>query len=61
MTIDAKVIGEKLQYVLSERHQKYQHYHLEKSINRNIVQILPPDQRTVIEQDKFTYSPCIRS
>ena len=37
--------------ILTEKQQKYQHYHLEKLINMNIL------QRRVIEQAKFTYSP----
>ena len=37
--------------ILTEKQQKYQHYHLEKLIN------LPLDQRIVIEQPMFAYSP----
>ena len=34
-----------------------QHYHLEKLININICEeILPSDQRQIIEQAKFAYS-----
>ena len=47
--------------ILTEKQQKYQQYYLEKFINMNILQIgdeiLPSDQRRVIEQAKFTYSP----
>ena len=39
--------------ILPEKQQKSQQYHLEKLINMNI---LPYDQRRVIEQPKFTYS-----
>ena len=39
--------------ILTEKQQKSQQYHLEKLINMNI---LPYDQRRVIEQPKFTYS-----
>ena len=45
--------------ILTEKQQKYQQYHLEKLINMNILQdeqILPSDQRRVIERAKFTYS-----
>ena len=44
---------------LTEKQQKYQHYHLEKWINMNILQvkILPSDQRRLIEQAMFTYPP----
>ena len=34
--------------ILTEKLQKYEHYHLE---------ILPPNQGRIIEQGKFTYSP----
>ena len=40
---------------LTEKQQKHQHYHLEKLINVNILQV--KNQRRVIEQAKFTYSP----
>ena len=40
MTIDDKIIDEKLQYDISrERQQKYQHYHHVKFINMNILQV----------------------
>ena len=39
--------------ILTEKQQKSQQYHLEKLINMNI---LPYDQRRVIQQPKFTYS-----
>ena len=48
--------------ILTEKQQKYQHYHLEKLINMNILylidkyeEILPSNQRQTIEQAKFTY------
>ena len=43
--------------ILTEKQQKYQLYHLEKFININITgeEILPPDQKKVIEPAKFTY------
>ena len=39
MTIDDKIRDGKLQYVerREEKQQKYQHYHLEKLINMNIL------------------------
>ena len=45
--------------ILTEKQQKYQHYHLEKLINMNILQVkkLPSHQRQIIEQAMFTYSP----
>ena len=39
MTIDDKIRDEKLQYDIKEKQQKYQHYHPEKLINMNIVQV----------------------
>ena len=46
--------------ILTEKLQKYQHYHQVKLISMNIFtskEILPSDQSTIIEQAKFTYSP----
>ena len=47
--------------ILTEKQHKYKHYHLRNLINMNILltgeEILPSDQRRVIEQPKFTYSP----
>ena len=49
--------------ILTEKQQKYQHYHLEKLINRNILQvkkyclIIEQRQKQIIEQAKFAYSP----
>ena len=47
--------------ILTEKQEKYQHYHLEKLINTNTLctgeEILPSDQRRVIEPAKFTYCP----
>ena len=39
MTIDDKIRDEKLQYDSNRKQQKYQHYHLEKLINMNILQV----------------------
>ena len=60
MTIDDKIRGEKLQYDIKEKSKKYQHYHLEKFTNANILtdeDILPSEQSRITEQTKFTYSP----
>ena len=46
--------------ILTKNQQKYQHYHQEKLINNNVLQvkkILTPDQRRVIEQAKMAYTP----
>ena len=45
---------------LIEKQQKYQHYHQEKLINMNILQVrkyyvLPSPQSQILEQAKFTY------
>ena len=39
MTINDKVKDEKLQYYIDREAAKYQHYHLEKLINMNILQV----------------------
>ena len=43
--------------LLVEKQQRYQRYHLEKFINMNLTgeEILPFNQRQIIEQAKFTY------
>ena len=44
--------------ILTEKQQKYQHDHLEKLINMNILQENKYClQRQIIEHAKFTYSP----
>ena len=46
--------------ILAEKQQKYQLYHLKKMINMNILQVkqkVLSNQRQIIEQAKFTYSP----
>ena len=46
--------------ILTEKQQKYQHYRQVKLINMNFLQvknILPSDQRRIIEKAQFTYSP----
>ena len=47
--------------ILTEKHQKYQHYHPEKLINMNVKEISPFNQTQVIEQAKFRYSPLGRA
>ena len=37
MAIDDKIRDEKLQFTLTEKQQKYLHYHLEKLTNMNIL------------------------
>ena len=46
--------------ILTERHQKYQHYHLEKIDKYKYLageEILPSNQKQIIEQANFMYSP----
>ena len=43
--------------ILTEKQQKYQHYYLKKLNNITGEEILPSEQRRVIEQANFTYSP----
>ena len=50
--------------ILIEKPQKYQHYHPEKLKTNEYLTgegILPSDQKRVIEQAKFTYSPLGKS
>ena len=39
MTTDDKIKDKKLQYNINKKAAKYQHYHLEKLININILQM----------------------
>ena len=39
MTIDDEIRDEKLQYDINREAAKFQHYHLEKLINLNILQV----------------------
>ena len=39
MTVDHKIRYEKLQYDINIEAAKYQQYHLEKSLNMNILQV----------------------
>ena len=39
MTFDEKIKDEKLQYDINRKQQKHKHYHLEKLININILQV----------------------
>ena len=39
MVTDDKIRDEKLQYDINGRQKKYQHYHLEKLIKMNILQV----------------------
>ena len=48
----------KCNIILTEKQQKYQHYHLEKLINLNILQVKKYCVLIkIIETAKFTYSP----
>ena len=46
----------KYNMILREKLQKYQHYHQEKLINI-LQEILSFNQKQIIEQANFTYSP----
>ena len=39
MSVDDKIRNEKLQYDINSQAAKYQHYHQEKLINMNILQV----------------------
>ena len=59
MVTDDKIRDEN-DMILLKKQQKYQHYHLEKLINMNILQMkkyYPSNQGRVIETAKFAYSP----
>ena len=58
MAIDDKIREEKCNSILTEKLQKYQHFHLEKLIYEYLTgeEILPPNQSQMTEQSKFTYS-----
>ena len=43
--------------ILTEKQQKYQHFHQAKLINIKGEDILPSDQSRIVEQAKFTYYP----
>ena len=46
--------------ILKKKQQKHYHYHPEKMVNMNLLlvkKILTPDERRMIEQAKFAYSP----
>ena len=60
MKIDNKIIDEKYNIILTEKRQKYQHYHQSKIDKYEYLtdeKMLPSDQSRIIEQIKFTYSP----
>ena len=64
MTTDDKTRDKNCNMMLTGKQQKYEHYHLEKLINMNILYgkkycllIKDSNQRQIIEQAKFTYSP----
>ena len=60
MTIDDKIRDEKLQYDINREAAKISapsSGKIEKYGNLTGEEILPSDQRRVIEQSKFTYSP----
>ena len=60
MTIDDKIKGEKLQYDINREAAKISALSSGKTDKYEYLtgeEILPPDQKRVIEQAKFTYSP----
>ena len=48
--------------ILTEKQQKYQHYHLEKLINMNLTgeEILPSNRSQIMEHTKFVYLKSFR-
>ena len=61
MTINDKIRDEKLQYYINREAAKYQYYKISGKTDRyeNLSggEILPSNQRQIIEQRKFAYSP----
>ena len=60
MKIDNKIIDEKYNIILTEKQQKYEHYHQSKIDKYECLtdeKMLPSDQSRIIEQVKFTHSP----
>ena len=60
MTIDDKIRDEKLQYDINREAAKISALSsgkIDKYEFLTVEEILPPDQRRMIEQAKFTYSP----
>ena len=57
MTINDKIRDEKLQYDINRETAKISALSSEKIDNLSGEEILSPDQRRVIEQAKFAYSP----
>ena len=60
MTTDDKIKGEKLQYDIDRKAAKISALSSGKTDKYEYLtgeEILPPDQKRVIEQAKFTYSP----
>ena len=60
MTTDDKIKGEKLQYDINREAAKISALSSGKTDKYEYLtgeEILPPDQKRVIEQAKFTYSP----
>ena len=59
MTVDDKIRDENFNMILTEKLQKYQHYHLEKFVHMNILQVMKyfsSNQRKIIEQANFACS-----
>ena len=57
MTIADKINDKNYNIILTEKQQKYQHFHPEKLINIKILQVKKYYLKRVILRAKFTYSP----
>ena len=54
----------KANMILTKKQQKSQHYDLEKNDNYEYLtgeEILPSNQRQIVEQATFTYSPLVKA
>ena len=63
MRLDDKLEMKNCNTTLTEKQQRYQHYHQVKLITSNVLQvkILPSDLSRIIEQARFTYPPFDRA
>ena len=65
MTTDDQIRDENYNTILISKLLKYQPYHQAKLISMNIYltgeEILPSNQKQIIEQAKFTYSPLVKA
>ena len=57
MKLDDKIRDQNYNMIITGKQEKYQFYHLEKKYHLTGEEILPSNQRKIIEKAKFAYSP----